>query len=85
MRRRAAFVMLALGVAAGPLSAQSDATLGILTGEERAQYEASLAFCSEDPNRDTIRCKRFQRAYPGVLPPRQPAPEVVDEAATAED
>lgn len=85
IRRGAALVLLALGAAAGPLAAQSDATIGILTGEERAQYEASLAFCSEEANRDTTRCKRFERAYPGVLPPRQPAPEVVDEAVTEED
>lgn len=68
----------------GPAAAQSDGTRGILTGEERAQYDATRAFCSEEANRDTIRCKRFERAYPGILPARQPVGEV-DEGPVAED
>ena len=67
---------------AGCASAQSDRAVGILTGEERAQYEATLAFCRDDVNRDRNRCKRFERAYPGALPPHQPA-GAAPETATA--
>ena len=67
---------------AGGAAAQSDRAGGILTGEERAQYEASLAFCREEANRDRVRCKRFERAFPGALPARaSPAEAEASEAA----
>ncbi|MEI4232236.1 hypothetical protein [Roseovarius sp. D22-M7] len=64
--------------------AQPASAVGILTGEERAQYDASLAFCREDANRDKIRCKRFERAYPDALPARQPSGAAA-ETATAQE
>ena len=68
----------------GSASAQSDRALGILTGEERAQYDTTLAFCREEVNRAKTRCKRFERAYPGALPARQPSDAAAD-TTTAEE
>lgn len=69
---------------AGAAMAQPVSAVGILTGEERAQYDASLAFCRDNANRDKIRCKRFERAYPDALPARR-ASKAGPETATAQE
>lgn len=74
----------ALCVAWGAAMAQPVSAVGILTGEERAQYDASLAFCSEDANRDKIRCKRFERAYPDALHARRASGKAPESATTQE-